>query len=130
MTYQEKLTATKTAYPFARWRELFFPDPEDDDSEGMEQYTQENCDKAQAIFDTLIAKLIAAGPDADKKEKEGFFKDAILALNALNEEIDDLIETGEREDLCELIDQVTIAAGLNPADYGDGEGIADEWREW
>jgi hypothetical protein len=41
-----------------------------------------------------------------------------------------LIETGEREDLCELIDQITIAAGMDPKNYGDGEGIADEWRNW
>jgi len=41
-----------------------------------------------------------------------------------------IIETGEREDLCELIDKITIAAGLNPEDYAQGDGLADLWREW
>jgi len=54
----------------------------------------------------------------------------VLSLNELDDKIDGLIETGEREDLCELIDQITIAAGLNPENYADGEGLADEWREW
>jgi len=122
MTYTEQLEATKQGYPFANWRENY--------DSGLEQYTAENCDKAQEVFDTLITKLIALGPDANEQEKVALFKTAVLSLNALNEEIDDLIETGEREDLCELLDQITIAAGMNPADFAEGEGIADEWREW
>lgn len=74
--------------------------------------------------------MIASGETGDKTEKEKYFEDAITSLNELNEEDDSLIETGEREDLCELIDQITIAAGLNPENYADGEGIADLWREW
>lgn len=48
----------------------------------------------------------------------------------MNDADDSLIETGEREDLCELIDQITIASGLNPQDYVKGKRIADVWREW
>ncbi|HYK44861.1 MAG TPA: hypothetical protein VEV83_06825 [Parafilimonas sp.] len=47
----------------------------------------------------------------------------------MNEEVEGLIQTGEREHLCALIDQITIAAGMDPKNYGDGEGIADEWRD-
>lgn len=47
-----------------------------------------------------------------KKIKQ--FKTAILNTNKMNDEIDDLIETGEREDLCELTDKITIACGLDP----------------
>jgi len=130
MTYQEQLEATKKYYPFARWRENFFPDKDDPDSEGMEQYTQENCDKAQAVLDNLVSNLVGAGQSADESTKVEFFRTAILSLNKLNEEIDGFIETGEREDLCELIDQITIAAGMRPENYGDGAGIADEWRNW
>jgi len=130
MTYKEQLEATKMYYPFSRWRENFFPPEDEPDMGGMEQYTQENCDKAQAVFDTLLNKLILLGQDASEKDKVELFKTAILSLNSLSEEIDDLIETGEREDLCELIDQITIAAGMDPKKYGNGEGIAEEWREW
>jgi len=130
MTYKGGLEATKKYYPFANWRENFFPDKKDPDLGGMQQYTQENCDKAQAVFDTLIDKLIVIGQDANETDKVELFKTAVLSLNKLNDEIEGLIETGEREDLCALIDHITIAAGMNPKNYGDGEGIADEWRNW
>jgi hypothetical protein len=38
--------------------------------------------------------------------------------------------TIEREDLCELTNTITEACGLNPDDYGSGEGLASEWRDW
>jgi hypothetical protein len=122
MSYSSQLEQTKAAYPFDNWRE--------NGLEGMDQYTPENCNAAQAVLDQLINQLITLGPDASETDKVRLFKTAIEALNALNEEIDSLIETGEREDLCELLDQITVAAGLDPKQYGSGEGIADEWREW
>ena len=130
MTFNDKLEEAKSYYPFTKWRESFFPDPEDEDFGGMEQYTEENCNAAKSIFDNLITELKSIGESAPSQEKVELFKIAVEKLNELNEEVDDLIETGEREDLCELIDQITIAAGLNPEDYADGEGIADEWRNW
>jgi hypothetical protein len=130
MSYKERLEATKKYYPFGKWRESFFPPKDEPELGGMEQYSQENCDKAQAVFNTLIEGLISFGQSADEKDKVELFKTAILSLNKLNGEVDGLIETGEREDLCELIDQITIAADMNPKNYGDGEGIADQWREW
>jgi hypothetical protein len=129
MSYKENLEATKLYYPFDNWRELFYPN-EEDGLDGMEQYSPENCNKVQHVFDDLIENLIKAGEDASEPLKVIFFKIAVDTLNTLDKQIDGLIETGEREDLCELIDKITLAAGLNPADYGDGEGIADEWREW
>ena len=96
----------------------------------MPQYTSENCDRAQQVLDTLINELTALGEAAEEKQKVALFEKAVIELNALNEEIDDLIETGEREELCDLFNQITIAAGLDPEKYGDGEGIATEWREW
>lgn len=130
MTYSEQLENTKQHYPFSNWRSLFFPDPEDDGSEGQVQYTEENCDAAKNIFDKLIQSLITIGEHAPENEKVALFKTAVESLNDLEERVEGLIETGEREDLCDLIDQVTIAAGLNPEDYADGGGIADEWRNW
>jgi hypothetical protein len=131
MTYKEKLEATKVDYPFDHWRELFYPEDEDDeDDEGMEQYTPENCDKAQAVLDNLINQLVLLGENAEEKDKVKLFENAILQLNDLNNLIRGLIETGEREDLCELFDKITVACGLNPEDYGGGEGIADDYREW
>ncbi|MDB5270857.1 MAG: hypothetical protein JWP58_3897 [Hymenobacter sp.] len=118
-TYAEKLNATKEGYPFAAWRESY--------NVGLEQYTQENCDEVKSIFDELIAELVSLGEQAPKEQKIALFQKAIEATNELEE---DIIETGEREDLCELTNNITVACGLNPAEYGDGEGLASEWREW
>lgn len=129
MTHDEKLEATKASYPFNNWRKMFHPKYEDG-IDGMEQYTPENCDKAERILDELISSLINAGETLPEKDKVLLFKTAVESLNSLEEEVHGLIETGEREELCALFDEIATAAGLNPADYGDGEGIASEWREW
>jgi hypothetical protein len=117
--YLERLTATKESYPFARWAKS-----------GLEQYTDESCASFASVFDHLIQTLAALGEDASEKIKIAAFKEAVLALNALNETDESLIETGEREDLCELCNVVAKAAGIDPAKYGDGEGPASEWRDW
>ncbi len=123
MSYASDLEATRTAYPFDKWQEGF--------EHGLEQYSQENCDKARSIFDSLIADLVALGAEASESEKLLKFESAVLALNDLDEELDcGFIETGEREDLCELCNVICEAAGLDPDKYGDGEGPASEWREW
>lgn len=123
MEYQNKFSEAKKTYPFDQWRASY--------DDGLEQYTQENCDKARKIFDDLIDGLVAIGQDASEEKKVALFEKAILATNELNSECEDsLIETGEREELCELTDKIAIACGLNPEKYGDGEGLASEWREW
>jgi hypothetical protein len=122
INYQNKLFATKQFYPFNNWRENY--------DEGLTQYTEENCKKTKKVFDELINSLVKIGENANENDKVQLFKKAILTTNELNEEIESLIETGEREDLCELTDKIAIACGLDPLKYGDGEGLASEWREW
>jgi hypothetical protein len=55
----------------------------------MEQYTQENCDKAQKVFDSLIDNIVSAGQNADEKDKVGLFKSAILLLINLMKKLRD-----------------------------------------
>jgi len=118
-----KLEKCKSEYPFARWRL-------NATKHGMEQYSQENCEAIEMIFDELIADLKVLPDEATAEDKVLLFKYAVLATNTMDTRIDDLIETGEREDLCELMDQISIAAGLEPEEFSDGEGIASEWRSW
>ena len=117
--YLKRLNETKRRYPFAGWQ-----------SSGLDQYTPEACASFVAIFDDLIAQLAALGETAQEAQKIAAFKTAVEALNALNEEDDSLIETGEREDLCELCNVIAAAAGIDPTEYGNGEGPASEWRDW
>lgn len=123
MTFASGLEATKKNYPFDRWHEGL--------EHGLDQYTKENCNRASTIFDSLVESLIAIGPDASETDKLARFETAVMALNELDDELDNcFIETGEREDLCELCNTICEAVGLDPSKYGDGEGPASEWREW
>jgi len=117
--YLNKLKAAKADYPFKRWCES-----------GLEQYTPEACAAFTKIFDKLIADLGKLGVNADDDAKLAAIEQAVLALNDLDDEDERLIETDEREQLCDLVNTIASAAGLDPKDYGDGEGPASEWREW
>jgi hypothetical protein len=129
MSYYEKLEICKNSYPFNNWRKLFYAD-EEDGFYGIEQYSPENCDAAQWVLDELIGHLITGGEDVPAETKITWFKRAVEQLNSLNGNVEGFIETSERDDLCELFDKIAMAAGLNPAEYGGGEGIATEWRNW
>jgi len=120
MIFQEKLLETKLFFPFENWRKNL--------KYGLTQYTK-NCEAAKKIMDDLIMNLIKIGEDAPKKDKEDLFQIAIESLNELNDSTE-IIETGEREELCELFNKISLSANLNPEDYGEGEGIASEWRDW
>ena len=117
--YLNKLKAAKADYPFQRWGES-----------GLDQYTPEACAAFTRIFDKLIADLGKLGVNADDEVKLAAFEQAVLALNDMDDEDDRLIETEEREQLCELVNTIATAAGLDPSEYGNGEGPASEWREW
>jgi hypothetical protein len=122
MTYADKLNQAKAHYPFKRWHEPF-------EDRLEEQYTQENCDKMQGIFDDLIVDFVAKGDLASESEKVKSFRGAIKVTNKLNDRTG-MIETAQREELCELIDIISLAVDLNSKNYGDGYGLADEWRDW
>ncbi|MGW5666627.1 hypothetical protein [Micromonospora sp. NPDC003776] len=59
----------------------------------------------------------------------------VMALNVIDEEHDSRIETGEREDLCEYIDDVLTDAGIDVDGLTsrrniDRAELTDEWRDW
>jgi len=117
-----RLMAVKKLYPFASWR--------DGEEGGLDQYTRENCDAAKATFDRLIKQLIALGEAGAEDAKLALFREAVEGLNELNAEVLNLIESGERDQLCELFNEIARAVGLEPTKYGGGEGPASEWRDW
>ena len=114
--YAEKLNAIKQTYPFERMRQYW----------KQEEGGAEECTALEGLFDQLITSLIASGPTASEAEKIALFETAVEGSN----EYSGVIETSEREDLCELTNTITLACGLNPAEYGGGEGLASEWRDW
>jgi hypothetical protein len=120
-SYADRLNRWRNNLPFSDWRTNF--------ELGLEQYTQANCDQAERIMKELVDGLIEVGETAPEAKKVSLFKTAVEALNLLNDETH-LIETGEREELCELFNLISVDCGIDPSKYGSGEGLASEWRDW
>jgi len=90
-------------------------------------YTQKHVDRCSEIINDFLTSLEKT-PDAQKnKYIIAAVKKTVLRLNELNEKCDgNLILTGQREDLCKLIDLAARDAGLESSTYD----ITYEWREW
>ncbi|MGI4870538.1 MAG: hypothetical protein ACRYFX_05090 [Janthinobacterium lividum] len=120
--YTDKLNATRQHYPFDNWRTHY-------QQELIRQWEPagvEDTNAVQAIFDKLLANLIKLGEEASEKKK---VKQIIKAIEATNDYAG-LIMTEQREELCALTDEITSACGLDPSDYAEGAGLADEARDW
>jgi hypothetical protein len=121
-TYAEQLLATKQHYPFDNWRAHY-------QQELIRQWEPEGVEDTnavQAIFDQLIVKLIKLGEEASEKRRVNQIIKAIEATN----DYAGLIMTEQREELCALTDEIIIACGLDPSNYAEGAGLADEARDW
>lgn len=117
--YRKRLLAAKDSYPFPEWAQW-----------GIEQHTDHALDLFASVFDRLIERLADMDDTVPENDKLAAFREAVVALNALNEANEILIETDEREDLCELFNVIATAAGIDPSKHGDGEGPASVWRDW
>lgn len=86
-------------------------------------YPLEKVDECGRIIDDFLAAVRGAqGEAAILSEVEK----TVNALNELNDECEGvLIETDQREELCELILGAAQAAGLQTS-----EDITERWREW
>ncbi|MDQ1813193.1 hypothetical protein RBA41_07750 [Massilia sp. CCM 9210] len=95
-----------------------------EDPESEAPYGQAEIDECAGILDTYAAAVEKlpqpAAPAAIMKEVER----VVLALNAFDERCS-VIETEERESLCDIIYLVAKDAGLE-AD----EDITEQWRDW
>jgi hypothetical protein len=77
------------------------------------------------VFAEAIDAMIELGPRPKKRAVAAIVRRAVEKLNELDEQHSGFIETGERESLCNEIDEMVHAAGLRRCD-----GLADRWREW
>ncbi len=89
-------------------------------------YEKNHVNQCAKILDDFLAGLI----NRTKLNRSSILiivKEATVKLNELNESCDySLIETDQREDLCELINSAAIEAGLDSDEFD----ITEEWREW
>jgi hypothetical protein len=88
-------------------------------------YTQEDIDRCAAIVDAYLSDM-AKDSGMSQDSIRDAVKKVVLDLNALNEQCEgSLIETEQREDLCQLILSGATRAGLDT-----DEDVTEEWREW
>ena len=88
-------------------------------------YAERDIDACEAIVDRYLdAARDAAGQPAQARSA---LKTAVLALNALNARCGHaLIETEQREGLCDLLLGAAAEAGLGSGE----EDLTEAWREW
>jgi len=91
-----------------------------------DSYTKADIKKCDKILQQFMARLGKLGDSAPEPAILDCGKKAVLDLNALNESVDGcLIETDQREDLCENILLAARKDGL-----ASDKDITEEWREW
>jgi hypothetical protein len=113
-------------------------DDPDFDADFDAGYVQANIDSCGEILDSFLEALTEAveAHDLENDEDDGqalndaiaeAVKTVVQALNVLNEQCEGgLIETDQREQLCDLIITAASEAGLDT----EGQDITEEWREW
>ena len=95
------------------------------ESDGEEApYSAADIERCAAILDAFVGNVGSAAGNAERIMAA--VQDAVLCLNDLSEASESLIETDQREDLCEFIELAARAGGLNI----DDDDITEEWREW
>ena len=89
-------------------------------------FTKKDIDKCEALLLSYLTALAAMTNPSDREIMKQV-KKLVLALNKLNEKADYcLLETDEREAICELIQISAVDCGLTEYD----DDITEEWREW
>lgn len=106
-------------------REFMNESLEEGESEDDFYYTEGDIQKCKAVLDSFLAKVRSA-PHGDADSVMAAVKETVLALNALNETCEhSLIETDQREEICDLIIKAALSVGV-----GNGDDITEEWRDW
>lgn len=92
----------------------------------FDDYSKEDVDKCASILDRYLSSVLDPSMRGNRDGIMAAVKATVLELNDLNEECEhSLIETDQREDICELIINAASLAGL------DGiSDVTEEWREW
>lgn len=90
-------------------------------------YTEADVQKCGEILDLYLDQLAALEDDPDQEKILTYVEKAVVSLNELNDECAyRLIETDQRELICDFIERAAQEAGLET----DGSDITEEWREW
>jgi len=114
----EKIEALRARIPTPRWREAM--------DDGDDLFNEADIAKADSLLNTFIDGVKDATGRADAAAIYAAVKHLVLGLNQINTQ-SGMIETLERDELGDLIDDVVRTTGFNLA---ESEDVTSEWREW
>ncbi|MGN9811386.1 hypothetical protein ACTMSW_18745 [Micromonospora sp. BQ11] len=108
-------------------------DPDSADAYALRLYPAAFTADVDAALTVFEHKVEQADLTSDG-EVWGLIEGVVNGLNAVSERWE-LIETGEREELCQYIDDVLTAAGVDVSALASRRriyrsDITDRWREW
>ena len=87
-------------------------------------YSESDIQSCDAILDDYLAAIAVA---SDRRESLLRVKQAVVRLNKLNAKCEhELIETDQREYLCDVIIRAAALKGFIEADMD----VTEKWREW
>ncbi len=93
-------------------------------NEGDVNYTKTEVEECRRILEEHIEALSCT---LDRNSAMKCVKTTVLKLNELNESAgEELIETDQRENICEYIIKAGAFLGFN----GEDDDVTEEWREW
>lgn len=122
-TKLEELKGMKEQKVLYSMRDFITPADDTEEEDTDQPYEMEDVDRCGIILDNFIDRLVVS---SSKDEIMVCVKSVVEQLNDINDHCDyALIETGQREDLCDF-----IIMAANIAGYQTDEDITLEYREW
>jgi GTP1/Obg family GTP-binding protein len=112
-----KLEGLKHQFPTKLWRERMI--------EFDDQFNEACIKDSERILNQYVDELIQVA-NQEKKIMDAVRK-VVVRFNDINDLHDYFIETMEREELYDFIDEAARLSGLKVV---DDEDITEEWREW
>lgn len=119
---------TKANEDILYWMLDYIDEGEDDYDERGEEppYKKADVDEFESIIDNFITTVASSREKSNFQWVKNEVKDLVITLNSFNCRYNQqMIETGQREGICDLIDLVIKEAG-----HSVKQDITLEWRDW
>lgn len=95
--------------------------------EGDDSFTDKGIVAVESLLKDYLLKLTELTTQKKASNIYSSIKKIVTSLNKINDKYDGFIETMEREELCEFINNVVRETGL---DIDKNIDLTKEWREW
>ncbi|MBI3233156.1 MAG: hypothetical protein HYZ42_03815 [Bacteroidetes bacterium] len=95
--------------------------------EGDDLFTDRGIAAVENLLKDYLLKLTELTTQKKASSIYSSIKKIVISLNTINDKYDGFIETMEREELCEFINNVARQTGLEIDKKVD---LTEEWREW